>query len=523
MAFVKLVTGSAMAEVDRHTIALGTPGRVLMERAGRAVVEVIVERWRELADISAVVLCGSGNNGGDGYVVARLLHRAGAAVRVFAAGREPAADSDAGHHRAQMITAGVSAVTLGPADDLEPFTAALARADLVVDALLGTGLTGAPRVEHARLIEALNLGRAPVVAVDLPSGLDASTGSTPGPCVQAAVTVTFGLPKIGHLFYPGRARCGVLRLVDIGFAAEAIAAAPAPARLLTEEALAGWIPVRSGDAHKGQCGTVAVVAGSLGMTGAAVLAAEAVLAAGAGRVTLGVPASLIDVVAAKVTEVMTRPLPELRRRRCLASRGLGEVLDLARGTDCLALGPGLGRDRQTMDLVRRLVPRLPVPLVLDADGLFALSGCLEPLAQRPAATVLTPHHGEFARLSAATLAEIAASPLDLARQFAEGHRVTLVLKGAPTVVAWPDGECLVNPTGNAGMATAGAGDVLTGTIAGLIAQGLAPPKAACLGVYVHGRAGDLARDQHGEWGLVAGDLRRCLPQAILDTYRGGRP
>jgi NAD(P)H-hydrate epimerase len=521
--FVKLVTGAGMAEVDRRTIAGGTPGAVLMERAGQEVFNVIAERWPDPAGMQAVVVCGGGNNGGDGFVVGRLLHRAGVQTRVFLAAARPAPEGDAGLHLRRLEgEEGVAVESAAAEKDLAALTAALADADLAVDALLGTGLSGSPRAEAARVIETLNRSGVPVIAVDLPSGLESGTGRVHGACVQAVVTVTFGLPKVGHLFYPGRARCGDLRLVEIGFSPEAVAAVEAPALLLTEDRMAGLIPVRPGDAHKGTCGSVAVVAGSLGMTGAAVLAAEAALATGAGRVTLGVPASLHDLVAAKVTEVMTRPLPEVRQRRCLALRGLGEVLALASGADCLALGPGLGRNRQTGELVRRLLPRVAAPLVLDADGLFALAGNTAVLKERRAPSVLTPHPGEFARLTGAAPGAIAEDPLGLAGRFALEHGVVLVLKGAPTVVAWPDGRRLVNPTGNAGMATAGAGDVLTGAIAGLIAQGVAPDLAACLGVFLHGRAGDLARDRLGEWGMVAGDLRRLLPQAILDTWTAGR-
>jgi ADP-dependent NAD(P)H-hydrate dehydratase / NAD(P)H-hydrate epimerase len=519
--FVKLVTGEEMAEIDRRTIAAGTPGAELMESAGRRVFDAIVEEWEGLEGLCPVVVCGRGNNGGDGFVIARLLHQAGAAVRVFLTTTREAVRGDAAHHLRLLEEAGGKVELLLEEGNLEVFREALEGADLVVDALLGTGLKGAPRPEAARIIECVMGSGRPVVAVDLPSGLEAGTGRVHGACMRAVLTVTFGLPKVGHLFFPGRTHCGILRLVDIGFSAEVIQTSPVDTYLLDEERMAALIPRRTDDAHKGTCGTVAVVAGSVGMTGAATLAADAALMAGAGRVTLGLPSSLNDIVEGKLTEVMTLPLAEVRKRRCLALRGLGEILELSGRSDCLALGPGVGRYRETVELVRRLVVQVERPLVLDADGLFALAGATDLLKERAAPIILTPHVGEFARLTRLATEDISSDPLGHAGRFAVEHGVVLVLKGGPTVVALADGRCLVNPTGNAGMATAGAGDVLTGLIAGLLGQGMSPEMAACLGVYLHGRAGDLARDQIGEWGMKAGDIGHLVPRAILDTYAAG--
>lgn len=518
MEFVKLVTGEEMAEIDRRTIAAGTSGAELMENAGRRVFDAIVEEWEGLEGLCPVVVCGRGNNGGDGFVIARLLHQAGVALRIFLTMSREMVKGDAAHHLRLLEEAGGRVEPLLSDEDLGVLREALDEGDLVVDALLGTGLKGAPRPEAARIIECVMGADRPVVAVDLPSGLEAGTGLVHGACMRAVLTVTFGLPKIGHLFFPGRTYCGILRLVDIGFSAEVIRTSPVSTFLLDEEGMAALIPRRPDDAHKGTCGTVAVVAGSVGMTGAATLAADAALRAGAGRVTLGLPSSLNDIVEVKLTEVMTLPLAEVRKRRCLALRGLGEILELSENSDCLALGPGLGRYRETVELVRRLVMQVKRPLVLDADGLFALAGATDLLKEREGPIILTPHVGEFAHLTELATEEVAADSLGHAGRFAVEHGVVLVLKGGPTVVALPDGRCLVNPTGNAGMATAGAGDVLTGLIAGLLGQGMSPEKAACLGVYLHGRAGDLARDRIGEWGMSAGDIGHLLPRAILDTY-----
>ena len=509
--FPKLVTGGQMSDIDRLSIEMGVPGAELMERAGAGVVRTLEERWSGLEDLRVAVVCGKGNNGGDGFVVGRRLAQAGVPAAVYLAAPREQITGDAGHHLERLEARAGPVVQPSP-DDL---TAALGESDIVVDALLGTGLRGRPRPTEARTIDAINDCGRPVVAVDLPSGLQADTGEVAGACVRAALTVTFGLVKVGHLFHPGRAHCGALELVDIGFPDAAIARCPATTHLLTREGIAGLLPRRSPVAHKGSCGAVTVVAGSEGMTGAACLTADAALRAGAGRVRLGAPASLHDILETKLTEVMTRPLPEVRRSRCLSLRALGEVERLLDRAQALAIGPGLGRHRETVELVRRLLsrPDLP-PAVIDADALYALSGG-GPLPE--AERVLTPHAGEFQRLSGCDPARVAEEPLGLAADFAVSRSVVLVLKGAPTVVAAPDGNTFVNPTGNDGMATAGSGDVLTGLVAGFLAQGAGSLAAAACAVFVHGLAGDLARDRLGPWSMRATDLAERIPPAMLEV------
>ena len=518
MDLPKLITGRAMAEVDRRTMAeAGISSAELIERAGAEVVAAIAARWDGLAGLQAVVLCGKGHNGGDGLAAARLLRVGGGSVRVFLAADRAAVQGAAAEHLQRCEQAGCAVEVLGA--DLAPLDAALRKADLVIDALLGTGLRGAPRPAMARVIECLAHCARPVVAVDMPSGVEADTGRVDGAAVQAVLTVTFGLVKVGHLFYPGRSHCGALHLANIGFPEPILRDATAQALLLAAEGLGPLVPRRHGDEHKGSCGTAVVVAGSVGMTGAAALTADAALRSGAGRVHLGVPASLNDIVEGKLSEVMTRPLPEVRKRRCLSLRALGEVQAMLTRADVLALGPGLGCYRETAELVRRLVLRTEHPLVLDADGLNAFAGRADALKARSARLVLTPHVGEFARLSGLDKQQIADAPMAVARDFASEFGTTLVLKGAPTVVALADGRVAVNPTGNAGMATAGSGDVLTGVIAGLMAQGLGAGEAACLGVYVHGRAGDRAAERLGEWGMRAGDIADEIALALVDAAR----
>ncbi len=519
MRRTKIVNSQQMYAVDRMTIdQCGVPGSELMERAGRAVVEAIAARWDGLVGLSAVVACGKGNNGGDGFVVGRLLHAGGARVRAFLFAERERVRGDAAEHLRRLEDAGVTMEVLP--DGGEAFAAALATCDVAVDALLGMGLRSAPQGGIARAIEALNRSGRPVVAVDIPSGVDADAGATPGSGVKAVLTVGLGLPKVGHLFYPGRACCGVLHLADIGFAERAVQAVSPVAHLLDADAMRAVLPRRSGDAHKGSCGSVAVVAGSVGMTGAAALTAAAALRAGSGRVSLGIPSSLNDVLEGMLTEVMTRPLPEVRRRRCLALRALGQIEALYSRADVLALGPGLGSHAETAELVRRIVRRCPLPLVLDADGINALSGCADGLRARSGDAILTPHIGEFARLTGMPREAVRADPIGVSRAFAQEYRTVIVLKGAPSLVALPDGQVLVNPTGNAGMATAGSGDVLTGLVAGFWAQGLSAPDAACLAVYVHGAAGDRARDRLGEWSMLAGDIAAQVPQSLVELASG---
>jgi len=512
----KLVTGGQMAEIDRCSIEVhGIPGHQLMAQAGERVVEAMRDRWPGLETRSFAVVCGQGNNGGDGFVVARLLHQAGATVSVLTSGEPDRATGDAGHHLRLLRQAGIQPMSFPAHGGVTQ----LQEVDAVVDSLLGTGMRGPARAPADHIIEQMNLAAAPVVAVDLPSGLEADTGRAQGACVNATLTVTFGLPKVGHLLYPGRSHCGDLRIADIGFPSEAIGDCPARSFLIAEEAVARAIPQRPADAHKGSCGSVAVLAGSVGLTGAAALAAESALAAGAGRVTLGIPSSLNDILEVKLTEVMTLPLPEVRKRRCLSLRALGLVRGLLAGADCLALGPGLGTHHETVQLVRRVVSEGVVPMVIDADGLNALAGSADIIREASAPLVLTPHPGEFGRLTSLGTEAIREAPMERARDFATHLGVTLVLKGATTVVAAADGSVFVSPTGNAGMATAGSGDVLTGLVAGLLAQGLEQVQAACVSAFVHGRAGDLARDRLGQWGMLAGDIRNAIPGAIVEASR----
>ena len=512
-----LVTSRQMANIDQRTIEEhGIPGIDLMRRAGRAVVNELVDRSGNMIDDTAAILCGSGNNGGDGFVVAKYLDDLGAKPTVWVLADPAKIRGDARLALDEWTGSGGEITVLSTDDEVKTAAESWRTMDFLVDAMLGTGLSGEVRgVIHTAIEEIAGL-RLPIVAIDIPSGVSGDTGEVLGIAVKASLTVTFGLPKVGQAFYPGKRHCGTLTVRDIGLAPEAVESEAGDISLTGQSDAASWLPERAPEAHKGDAGKALIVAGSVGMTGAAALAGESAMRAGAGLVYLACPESLNDILEAKLTEVITLPVPEVRKPRCLSTRALGEIVRRADGMNALAIGPGLGRHRETMELVRRFAARCEAPLVIDADGLFALDPALCPVA---CPVVLTPHYGEFARLFRKEIADVAARPLEHCREAAGVTGATILLKGAPTVVCGPSGECWVNPTGNPGMATAGSGDVLTGLITGLIAQGVEPERAARLGAYLHGAAGDDARDELGVYGMLAGDILRHLPTAMRKIAR----
>jgi hydroxyethylthiazole kinase-like uncharacterized protein yjeF len=513
---VKIVTAEQMRELDRRAIQdRGIPGLALMENAGRAVAEAAVRMTRASPGRPIVVLCGRGSNGGDGLVAARHLAQMGRTPQVLLAAAPDEITGDAAANLSRL-----SEVGLSPTAVSEPGVVgrACSRAGLVVDALLGTGLAGEVRGLPRQLIEALSNTHLPVLAVDVPSGLDADSGRPLGAAVQARETVTMGLPKIGLYLYPGCDYAGRVSVADIGLPADLLDESPAVAELTVPTWVRFLLPRRRTAAHKGDFGRVLVIAGSAGMTGAACLSAEAALRVGAGLVTVGCPASINDILEVKLTEVITFPLPETYERT-LDTRALALILDLAEQTDVLAIGPGLSRQPDTAVLLRRLVARAEKPMVIDADGLNALADTAALLEGDHAPTVLTPHPGEMARLMEVTAEEVQANRLHFAEAATNRFQSVIILKGACTLIAEQGRPLMVNPTGNPGMASGGTGDVLTGMVAGLMAQGLLPFEAAAAAAYLHGLAGDLAAQQVGEASLLAGDVLRALPEA-LNTVLG---
>jgi hydroxyethylthiazole kinase-like uncharacterized protein yjeF len=499
-----LVTAEEMRRLDQRTIELGTPGRVLMERAGAGATRVLLECFPRLRRKGrrAVIVAGKGNNGGDGFVIARLLRRRGIRTQVVLLGRAEAVSGDAAHALRAYRSGRAPIDEVVDGHGLEALADRLQGADVVVDAIFGTGLDKPVGGLHAEAIELINSCGAPVCAVDIPSGLHADTGLPMGAAIQAEATATFGFAKIGQVLVPGATYCGTLAVVDIGLSSEAIAAHPPRAALLDAEAVAALVPVRALDAHKGDCGHVLVIAGSFGKTGAAQLASRAAARVGAGLVTVVAPASLYAVYAAGVVEAMTEALPDDEGRIRFDPRRLAE---LVRGKTAVVIGPGIGTHEGAERTVRWLLSDTALPLVIDADAITVLARDLSPLRSAGRRAVLTPHPGEMSRLIGANTGAVQSDRPGAARRFAVDHQCTLVLKGARTLIAGASGFVSVNPTGNPGMASGGMGDVLSGVVGGLLAQGLAPADAARLAVYLHGMVADQAAAD-GQIGLIASDL-----------------
>lgn len=511
---IPIVTADQMRTLDRRTITEAhVPSLTLMERAGAGVVTHLEQRYGPLAGKSIAVVCGKGNNGGDGFVIGRLLRRkkARAQVLLLASPTGLSRDARTMYQRFQR-SAGQSAV-IRPTD-ADGLRRRLAASDVIVDAILGTGLSTAVTGLYRDAIEAINAAVRPTVAVDLPSGLHADTGAVLGAVVQADLTVTFGLPKVGLYSGFGIDCAGTVRLVDIGIPAAFVEAIDRRLLLLTGAAAHAALPGRRPSSHKGTYGHVGIIAGSVGKTGAAAMAALAALRVGTGLVTVAVPSSVNDVLEAKLLEAMTLPMPETKART-FARSGLDRLLAFAGSRDAAAIGPGLTTHPETVDLVQEFVKRIDRPCVLDADALNALAGKASLLTECKRPPIITPHPGEMARLEAdATTQSVNQDRIGTATRFARERGVFVILKGARTVIARPDGLAAVCPTGNPGMATAGTGDVLTGMVGGLLAQGLSQWDAACAATYFHGLAGDLAANRLGQTGMIARDLIRHIPYAL---------
>ncbi len=516
---MKLVTSEKMRDIDRECIErIGIPGLALMERAGVGTVEFMEREIGDLCEKTFAIVCGKGNNGGDGFVIARELAARGAGVRVFLVGDRDGVSGDA---RANLDRFGRDVVVeLAAEADLAGFSEDLAQSDAVVDALFGTGFECAPRGLSASVIELLVSCGRPVLAVDVPSGLDATTGRAGGPCVRATWTCTMGLPKRGLFVSPGRALAGRVNVVDIGVPYDVIEAVGVRDNVLTTREAAGMLPPRAADGHKGDFGRVLIVAGSVGYTGAAALASMSALRSGAGLVYLAVPESLNDVLEAKLTEVITLPMPETAERTLSveAARPIRSALETA---DSVAIGPGLSRNAESSALVREIVKDVNVPCVVDADGLNALSVDAVSGRSGGAPLVLTPHPGEMARLLKCGVADVQERRDEVAREVAEETRATVVLKGAATVSVDASGELYLNPTGNSGLATAGTGDVLTGAVAALLGRCMSGLDAAAVAAFAHGLAGDLAAERVGITGMVAGDVLERMPESFKVIERAG--
>jgi NAD(P)H-hydrate epimerase len=513
---MRVLNAGQMREADRITIhEIGVPSIVLMENAGRAVVAAMEATYDDLLSRRIAILAGRGSNGGDGFVVARTLLQRGADVAVFLLGRAADVRGDAGTNLEILGRLGVTIVEIANEQEWELHSSEITARDLLIDAVFGTGLREPLGGMLRTVVADVNSSGLTVVSVDLPSGLSADTHELIGDAIEASLTVTLAAPKIPLVLPPAEANCGDLVIADIGIP-EAVVDGIGGQRLriLTREAMRELVQPRSPESHKGDFGRVVLVAGSLGKTGAAHLAALGALKSGAGLVTVATPRSALPIIAAMGPEYMTEALPETPDG-ALSPDAAERVLELS--ADVVAVGPGLGAGDGTRALVKTLLERSGVPIVLDADALNALAGHPALLRGREGLDVIvTPHPGEMARLAGVPVDDVQADRVAVARRFAEDHHLYVILKGHRTLIATPEGAVSISLTGNPGMATGGSGDVLTGMVAAWFAQLLDAEAAACLAVHLHGLAGDLAEADEGEQALVASDIAGHLGDAVLD-------
>jgi NAD(P)H-hydrate epimerase len=511
---LRILNAAQMREADRHTIEeIGIPSLVLMENAGRQVVAALEAAYEARLDGRVAVLCGRGNNGGDGFVVARTLMQRGIDASVFLIGAVADVRGDARVNLDILGRLGVTVVEVGDEQTWELHFSEIAQCTLIVDAIFGTGLTSALGGMMETVVADVNAAGIPIVSIDLPSGLSADTPHLIGDCIDASMTVTLAAPKLPLVLPPGEAHAGDVVIADIGIPVEVLDGLEGPhIELLTPEQVRDLVEPRAPDSHKGDFGRVTIIAGSRGKTGAAHLSAMGALRSGAGLVTVATPASCLPIVASMAPELMTAPLPESKEGTVTAA-AVEKIVELRH--DVVACGPGLGREPGVTAFVRALVERSTAPLVLDADAITVLAddpGVLVGREDRD--VIITPHPGEMARLIGASVDEVQANRIDVATEFATTHHLYVVLKGHRTIIATPEGHVFINPTGNAGLATGGTGDVLTGMIAAWLGQ-LLDAEAACrLAVFLHGAAGDLAEAEEGQVGMIATDVLAHLGDAL---------
>jgi ADP-dependent NAD(P)H-hydrate dehydratase / NAD(P)H-hydrate epimerase len=513
---MRVLNTQQMREADRRTIdEIGIPAIVLMENAGRQAVAAMEAAFEDLTTSHVGVLCGRGNNGGDGFVVARTLIQRGVETSVFLLGSVADVRGDARTNLEVLGRIGLTVVEIANAQAWELHFSEISQCDLLVDAILGTGFHGQLSGLLETVVADVNGLGVPVVAIDLPTGVSADSHEVDGEAIEASMTVTLAAPKIPLILPPADAHGGDLVIADIGIPLPILDEVEGPyIEILTRERMRDLVPARAADSHKGDFGRVLIVAGSLGRTGAAHLAAMGALRSGAGLVTIATPRSSVPIIAAMAPEYMTEPLDETTSGTVDYS-ALERVLDLK--ADVIAVGPGLGQSPGTAAFVQGLLERAGVPLVLDADALNAFAGDPDRLVGRDGVDVIiTPHPGEMARLLDISVEAVQHDRLRHATEFAASHRLHVVLKGHRTIIAGPDNRAFVNLTGNSGMATGGTGDLLTGMIAAWFAQ-LLDAEAACkLAVHLHGTAGDLAEADEGDVALIAGDVASRLGDAIME-------
>ena len=517
-----LVSAEEMRRIDERAIEnYGIPSAALMETAGARAAQITWEHFGK-PGLRVLVVAGKGKNGGDGFVIARHLQNLGADVRVQALFSPEDASGDSAVFLNILNEMGLPVESILTGEDIPRLRSAAIHSEIVVDAILGTGFTPPARGIVGESLTALSEVKTRVVALDIPSGLDSTTGAATPPHLVSELTITFGAYKRGHFLMPAAGLCGEISLADIGIPRQCVEEENIPLQLVDRGDVAAFLPQRKFDAHKGDAGNLLVVSGSKGMMGAAIMAASAGLRAGAGKGTLAGPENLAYAVESGPPEIMTLSLPATSSGTIDAS-AFESILETSAAMDAMIVGPGISTHPRTMELVHQLIQHIEIPIVLDADGLNALSQDITALAGMRGGLILTPHPGEMARLNRISVAEVQTDRVSVAIDFAVGHKVHIALKGARTINASPSGNAWLNPTGNPALASGGTGDVLAGVIGALLAQGLSGEKAMVVGTYLHGLAGDIATSQIGGIGLTATDLLPQIPRAracILNIEKG---
>ncbi len=510
---MKLVTSEEMRRIDKKAIEeIGIPSIVLMENAGLKVADAIERKYGPLKGKYVYIFAGSGNNGGDGMVVARHLFNQKVKAKIFLLAEKKNIEGDAATNLAITEKMGIPMREITSPAFMESLEKELAKADIVVDALLGTGAKGAPRGLMKKVIDLINKHSKNTVAVDIPTGVDADRGEVRGEAIKAEYTVSLAYPKRGLYLYPGMDYAGEIEIADIGIPT-GLEEDKINSELLTLSGISKKLFFRKPSSHKGSFGHLLVIAGSPGMTGAASLTALSALRVGTGLVTLGIPEDLNPILETKLTEVMTLPLPQ-SKDKTLCREGFEKIKDFSQKCKAMAIGPGISSTKQTKELISTIIDQLDIPLVIDADGINVLAGELSLLKKYKASLIITPHPGEMSRLVGASVEKIQRDRIGFTIALATSIGAIVVLKGARTVIASKEGNSWVNLTGNPGMATGGSGDILTGIIGGLLTQKLSSLEAAKTGVYLHGYAADLAAQKKGEISLIASDTLETIPEAI---------
>jgi NAD(P)H-hydrate epimerase len=511
---MKVVTAKEMQDIDRITIDdYGIPGIILMENAAKGVVASLFKKFLDIKDKKIGIFAGKGNNGGDGLAVARLLTDNVIATEVYLLSKRDMLKGDAKTNLGSAEGMGIKIFEIVSLDELEAVKDNILKNDIFIDAIFGTGLTSGVKGYYTDVIKFINSSKIFVLSIDIPSGLSSDTGEIIGEHIRADLTVALCLPKIGEILYPAAEYVGELDVVDIGIPELIINNRDIKINLIEEKEAARILPKRRPDTHKGTYGHLAVIAGSRGKGGAAALSSISALKAGAGLVTLALPECLNISFEAGIPEVMTLPLPDTKDGT-IDKSALDILIKFLEGKSAVLIGPGITTNPSTSSLIKNLIKKVSCPMLIDADGLNIIADKIELLKDKPFPVVVTPHPGEMARMLNTTSKEIQANRIESSRKLSAEYGIYVILKGARTIVATPEGEAYINPTGNPGMATAGTGDVLSGIIAGFISQGLSAKDSSILGVYLHGMAGDIAAAKLSQTALIASDLLKTFPEAV---------